>query len=800
MPVPVSLCSKQPAHPVIKINQSVQPSQQPSVFQHLTHTLPRPPRGPPPAFASREEWISSLPSWRRNKPRRIWEEDPSHYYNSGRQGFEEGLAVAGNATVIKGTPAQACIPPVSPLIAGATGRPPSSPSADMHTARDGDIDYGMSIYSAREYSWQCDDRSQTSNVSPITNAEYDDMDVERSSEKAMSYQGYDTDTPDSFCRDESSAAYSAGLYEHGTFSPVLDDMSPEPINPGFSPIGPATPFADYVDKAVAAQYHPAFEFAHPIDVTRDVSYMYTDEGCSGHCHQCQTYGPVMEALPAPAPEPVVTPTATAAYKKLAEPLSAWLASYVWKVCTTGMSLPSAYAQPRAFVKHYSSTPPSHLASATHSMLLSTLLQPSAIFLATRFIIRLPVFFGPVNLNREEHAKEIRFRNELLGEPHMSHDRDAIESYAPFRLILLGCMLANKWLDDHTFSNKTWHTISNVPVQSLNKLEALALDIFRYNLSISVQDWNDWLSKLLAYHSSLNSLTCPQPISRPSTSPHTIIRKAIEMLHEVRMVSPTCRCCDEETCSTAPPEPIFVNLEDRKKDTQEAARPYEETVDVLEIDLDEDGPLREEYLPRRRVSSASTSRHTELRNRAVESGRLLPPPAKWSPAADEPIVRDHARAPRQYLAPQPVAHMPVPHAFLAAPPTFHQVVDSHHPAWQYGPYVPKQEHIAMQEHAVPAQMYHVQPPYVAYEYGYPAIQTHSRSQSLSYNQAVAEQAQGRHPAYSQIGYDHAYSDVRFSEDHMGAVPPHPVISRWAPADLYPALYDRPFDYYQRPLKV
>lgn len=110
---------------------------------------------------------------------------------------------------------------------------------------------------------------------------------------------------------------------------------------------------------------------------------------------------------------------------------------------------------RAFIKHYPSSPPSHLASITHSMLLSTLLQPSAIFLALWYIVRLPVFFGPVNLDSERHRKEIRFRNELLGEAHLSYDRDTIESYAPFRLILLGCMLANKWLDDHTFSNKTW---------------------------------------------------------------------------------------------------------------------------------------------------------------------------------------------------------------------------------------------------------------------------------------------------------------------------------------------------------
>lgn len=53
-------------------------------------------------------------------------------------------------------------------------------------------------------------------------------------------------------------------------------------------------------------------------------------------------------------------------------------------------------------------------------------------------------------------KEARFRLELFG---LSEWQDAglqaTESHAPFRLVVLGCMLANKWLDDHTFSNKTW---------------------------------------------------------------------------------------------------------------------------------------------------------------------------------------------------------------------------------------------------------------------------------------------------------------------------------------------------------
>jgi hypothetical protein len=95
-----------------------------------------------------------------------------------------------------------------------------------------------------------------------------------------------------------------------------------------------------------------------------------------------------------------------------------------------------------------------LAGSVHSLFLSTLLQPSAILLALWYIARLPVYFGGVSLGTE-HVKELRFRVELLGDICDGMDKEALVTKAPFRLVLLGCMLANKWLDDHTFSNKTW---------------------------------------------------------------------------------------------------------------------------------------------------------------------------------------------------------------------------------------------------------------------------------------------------------------------------------------------------------
>ena len=204
-----------------------------------------------------------------------------------------------------------------------------------------------------------------------------------------------------------------------------------------------------------------------------------------------------------------------------------------------------------------------------------------------------------------------------------------------------------------------HTISGVPIQSLNRLESLALDIFSYDLSITPYEWNKWLVQVLAYHKSLSSAPNPQLISRPSSNPHFIVRKMIEDLLE-----PSSRSCDD-MYPKFQPQPVFLGLEERRRGRLDP-RTAESSSEALEIDLDEDGPLREEYMPRRRISRNGSFRETSGNTTgapfgqensvewepATEMSQLLPPPAKWSPAADEPLRRDVIREPTHYMAVQP----------------------------------------------------------------------------------------------------------------------------------------------------
>jgi len=192
------------------------------------------------------------------------------------------------------------------------------------------------------------------------------------------------------------------------------------------------------------------------------------------------------------------------------------------------------------------------------------------------------------------------------------------------------------------------SISNVPVRFLNHLESSALAIFSHDLSISPQQWVTWLSHLSGYHSSLSS-AAQQPIGRPSANPHFIIKKALdELLH-----TPTEARREETSSVILPPGPVFIGLEERRREhaAKEAATEQSNS-EILDIDLDEDGPLREEYLPKRRVSNARDTEPARIPFKPIAPGRSLPPPAKWSPEHDEPIMWSNSRPVRSYLAPQP----------------------------------------------------------------------------------------------------------------------------------------------------
>jgi hypothetical protein len=61
----------------------------------------------------------------------------------------------------------------------------------------------------------------------------------------------------------------------------------------------------------------------------------------------------------------------------------------------------------------------------------------------------------------------------------------------YRLLTVALMLGNKFLDDNTYTNKTWAEVSGISVQEVHIMEVEFLSNMRYSLFTSKEKWDDW---------------------------------------------------------------------------------------------------------------------------------------------------------------------------------------------------------------------------------------------------------------------------------------------------------------------
>lgn len=223
---------------------------------------------------------------------------------------------------------------------------------------------------------------------------------------------------------------------------------------------------------------------------------------------------------------------------------------------------------------------------------------------------------------------------------------------------------------------------------------------------------------------------------------SIIRNAVE---EILQAPAACNF------DPSHPQPIFLGLEERRKEREHAM-----TVEVADFDIDEGGPLREEYIPKRRASgtgsvrSGSSSRENIHDNavgwaRPMEHVKALPPPAKWSPAGDEPILRDRNRGGAHYVAVQPSA-------------PYHVVPYTHDVRYQ--PHWPASYMHAAMPMAYAYDSAHLQPLPVYGPLAFALPVSHSRSQS-HYSYQDNSEPHNHLRSYSQSHY--RCDDMRMAQD-------------------------------------
>ena len=69
----------------------------------------------------------------------------------------------------------------------------------------------------------------------------------------------------------------------------------------------------------------------------------------------------------------------------------------------------------------------------------------------------------------------------------------------YRLLTVALMLGNKFLDDNTYTNKTWADVSGISVGEIHVMEVEFLSNMRYSLLASKEEWEEWLVKLAKFY-------------------------------------------------------------------------------------------------------------------------------------------------------------------------------------------------------------------------------------------------------------------------------------------------------------
>ncbi|KAK4443263.1 hypothetical protein QBC34DRAFT_311400 [Podospora aff. communis PSN243] len=133
---------------------------------------------------------------------------------------------------------------------------------------------------------------------------------------------------------------------------------------------------------------------------------------------------------------------------------------------------------------------SHFKKWVHTVLTTTQVTQNVVLLALLFIHRLK-----------------------LADPNI-RGRQGSE----YRLFTVALMLGNKFLDDNTYTNKTWADVSGISVNEIHVMEVEFLSNMRYSLLVSKEQWGEWLVLLAKLYEFLERAgASPSPLLIPSPS-------------------------------------------------------------------------------------------------------------------------------------------------------------------------------------------------------------------------------------------------------------------------------------------
>ncbi|KAL5002621.1 cyclin-domain-containing protein [Aspergillus recurvatus] len=222
----------------------------------------------------------------------------------------------------------------------------------------------------------------------------------------------------------------------------------------------------------------------------------------------------------------------------------------------------------------------------------------------------------------------------------------------YRLMTVALMLGNKFLDDNTYTNKTWADVSRISVQEIHVMEVEFLSNLRYNLYASEKEWTQWHFKLGLFSEFVNHApvasdneTLPTPPVRllsPNSGP---ARAQLSPTSSTRLPSPTTEPLHPQTWAAVNGSSYGMvhQAASQLPPVSSRKRRYEEPVE-------EQHPTKRVVLPRAMPLPSST----------------LPPTSQISVPALPPMMTPTSAPPQQGI-PGPALRLPSSHPFVPSVP-------------------------------------------------------------------------------------------------------------------------------------
>ncbi|KAI8888398.1 hypothetical protein K501DRAFT_240775 [Backusella circina FSU 941] len=119
-----------------------------------------------------------------------------------------------------------------------------------------------------------------------------------------------------------------------------------------------------------------------------------------------------------------------------------------------------------------------------------------------------------------------------------------------RLFTTALVLANKYLDDNTFTNKTWSEVSSIPVTELNIMEMEFLSALNYSIHIPHHKFFQWTLQCQQWWTPFTQQQQQQPTNfsfEPTTTTSTPLKRS----HEDDIVPPSKKRSSFEFPPTPP---------------------------------------------------------------------------------------------------------------------------------------------------------------------------------------------------------------------------------------------------------